>query len=124
MLFLLKDEDGRPLVIVQANSDADADRFGLRNLPTYCGRRTELDPASQREAEEFWNVSSVRVMYQQLDPTRKPAATATAELRTSAALLASTPIFLPRRHPRACSTIHPGVVAALRAIASPSSRRS
>ncbi len=81
MVFLLKDECGRALVIAEASSREEADEFGFRNFRTYCGRIVELDPASRREAEQFWGVPAVRVVYQVLDPSRKAVAgTATKKM--------------------------------------------
>lgn len=79
MIFLLKDEHGHALVIAEAATKEEADRFGFRNFPTYCGRSVELDPESRREAELFWSVPSVRVAYQILDPRRKSAKVKTVD---------------------------------------------
>lgn len=43
MQFLLQDNDGRPLMIVEAKTAADADVFGRINLPRYEGFLVEVD---------------------------------------------------------------------------------
>ena len=68
MLFLLKDNEGRALIMAQTPSQAEADRFGRNHLPEFCGESIEIDLASRVEAEEFWGVRTVRLVSVRLDP--------------------------------------------------------
>jgi hypothetical protein len=61
LLYLLRDHQGRPLLIAEAASKAAADTFGRHNLPDFCGESLEMDSASRGDAEEFWGVRTVRV---------------------------------------------------------------
>jgi hypothetical protein len=61
LLFLLKNDQGGALVIAEAATKADADRFGRNCVPGFCGDSLEIEPESQMEAEEFWGVRTVRV---------------------------------------------------------------
>lgn len=61
VLFLLKDEAGRAILIAQAVSKSAADEYGRTHIPRFCGESIELDPRSGAEAEEFWGVRTVRV---------------------------------------------------------------
>ena len=70
MLFLLKDNEGRALIMAQTPSQAEADRFGRNHLPEFCGESIEIDLASREEAEEFWGVRTVRLMSVRLDPQK------------------------------------------------------
>jgi hypothetical protein len=61
VLFLRKDQQGRALIIAKSPSKDEADAFGRAHLPAFCGESIELDQASRREAEEFWDVRTVTV---------------------------------------------------------------
>lgn len=61
MLFLLKNGQGKALLIAQAATQAEADAFGRNQLPEFCGQSTEIDADSQAAAEEFWGVRTVSV---------------------------------------------------------------
>jgi hypothetical protein len=67
LLFLLKDNQGRPLLMTLASSKAEADEFGRSHLPEFCGDSVEIDQDSQAEAEQFWGVRTVRVAKMELD---------------------------------------------------------
>jgi hypothetical protein len=53
MLFLLKDGQGRPS-LWPGNQQEDADMFGRRFVPQFCGESVELEDESRSQAEEFW----------------------------------------------------------------------
>ena len=72
VLFLLKNDEGRGLLIAQSGSKDQADRFGREYLPEFCGESIEIESESQAGAEEFWGVRTVRLVNVLLDPTRKP----------------------------------------------------
>ena len=72
LLFLLKDERGRGLLIAEAASKNQANAFGCSHLPEFCGDAVEIDASSRVQAEEFWGVRTVRVVNLQLTP--KPRA--------------------------------------------------
>jgi hypothetical protein len=77
LLFLLKDANGRGLLIAQARSKAEADEFGRNNLPEFCGESMEIDMERRAAAEDFWGVRTVRVVHVLLDTgkrVRKPKA--------------------------------------------------
>lgn len=61
MLFLLRDEHGKALMIAHAASKNEADAFGRANLPNFCGESLELTSESRPQAEEFWGVLTVEV---------------------------------------------------------------
>jgi len=61
MLFLLTDDQGRALMMAQADTQAEADRFGRSHIPEFCGESVEIEDSSRAEAEEFWAVRTVRV---------------------------------------------------------------
>ena len=61
MLFLLKDQRGKALVIAQAASRAEADEFGRAHVPDFCGESLELEAESCAQAEEFWGVRTLHV---------------------------------------------------------------
>ena len=61
MLFLLKDGQGRAIVMAQATTKEDADSFGRRFVPQFCGESVEIEDESRNQAEEFWGVRTVRV---------------------------------------------------------------
>jgi hypothetical protein len=67
LLFLLKDNQGRPLLMTLASSKIEADEFGRSHLPEFCGDSVEIDQDSQAEAEQFWGVRTVRVARMELD---------------------------------------------------------
>jgi hypothetical protein len=69
LLFLLKDNQGRALLMALANSKAEADNFGRIHLPEFCGDSVEIDAGSRAEAEQFWDVRTVRVVNLELDPS-------------------------------------------------------
>jgi hypothetical protein len=71
LLFLLKDTQGRPLLMTLAGSKAEADEFGRSHLPEFCGDSVELDQESRVEAEQFWGVRTVRVVNMELDPNAR-----------------------------------------------------
>jgi hypothetical protein len=73
LLFLLKDGQGRGLLIAQADSKAEAEAFGRTHLPEFCGESMEIDMERRAEAEDFWGVRTVRVA-QVLPDREKPAA--------------------------------------------------
>jgi hypothetical protein len=77
LLFLLKDDQGRALLIAEAASQAEANAFGRNHLPEFNGNSIEIDEASQEAAEEFWRVRTVRVLNMLVEGTRP--ATAVAE---------------------------------------------
>ena len=81
MLFLLKDDHGRALLLAQAASKAEADRFGRHHLPQFCGDSIEIDVAARAQAEEFWGVRTVKVVRVVLDPAEPPRKRAGAFLR-------------------------------------------
>ena len=85
MLFLLKDHEGRALLMAQTASKAEADRFGRTHLPDFCGDSIEIDIASRAEAEEFWGVRTVRLVSVRLDPEASISKPATAVLDRPAA---------------------------------------
>jgi hypothetical protein len=68
VLYLLKDDQGRALLIAQTSEKAEADTFGRNHLPEFCGDSEEIDPDSRAEAEEFWGVRTVRLVNVVLDP--------------------------------------------------------
>jgi hypothetical protein len=61
LLFLLRDDQGRALLIAQAGSKNEADAFGRSWLPDFSGESIEIELASRADAEEFWGVRTVRV---------------------------------------------------------------
>ena len=63
MLFLLKDDQGRALLMAQANSKAEADKFGRNHLPEFCGDSIEIELDSRIAAEEFWGVRTIKVVH-------------------------------------------------------------
>lgn len=67
MLFLLTNDQGRALLMAQTTSQAEADTFGRNHLPDFCGESVEIDMASRMEAEEFWDVRTVRLVNVRLD---------------------------------------------------------
>ena len=76
MLFLLKDRKGRAVVMAQATSKEDANVFGQRFVPEFCGDSVEIEDESRSQAEEFWGVRTVRVPIK-LKKKTKPVATTT-----------------------------------------------
>lgn len=89
MLFLLKDANGKALLIADAASKSQASAFGFSHLPGFCGDGVELDPASRAEAEEFWGVRTVRVLTLQIDP--KPRSLAASAITNSTPVLVHGP---------------------------------
>lgn len=85
MLFLLKDHDGRALIMAHSNSKAEADRFGRDYLPEFV-ESIEIDQASRVEAEEFWGVRTVRLVHVLLDPEARPRKSSQARPRPKPAL--------------------------------------
>lgn len=71
MLFLLKNDQGRALLIAQSGSKDQADRFGRTYLPDFCGESIEIEAASREGAEEFWGVRTVKLVHVLLDPARR-----------------------------------------------------
>jgi hypothetical protein len=71
LLFLLKDGQGRGLLMAQAGSKAEADEFGRNHLPEFCGESMEIDMERRAEAEQLWGLRTVRVVRVLLDP-KKP----------------------------------------------------
>ena len=63
LLFLLKDDQGRALLLVQADNQTEADCFGRSHLPEFCGDTTEIEVESRVAAEEFWRVRTVHLMH-------------------------------------------------------------
>ena len=61
MLFLLRDREGKALMIAEAESKADADAFGQANVPQFSGECLELDCRNCTEAEQLWGVLTVLV---------------------------------------------------------------
>jgi hypothetical protein len=61
VLFLLKDHQGRALLIAQAASKLEADEFGRAQVPDFCGESHPLEVERCEEAEEVWGVRTVRV---------------------------------------------------------------
>jgi hypothetical protein len=61
VLFLLKDEQGKALLIAQATSKEEADEFGRAHVPEFWGESVKLEGESRLDAEEFWRVSTVQV---------------------------------------------------------------
>jgi hypothetical protein len=61
VLFLLRDREGKALMIAQAGSKTEAEAFGAANVPLFCGESLELEGQSRSEAEEFWGVLTVQV---------------------------------------------------------------
>ena len=61
MLFLLKNDGGKALLIAQAASKEEADEYGRVHVPQFCGDSVELEAESLAEAEEFWGVRTVQV---------------------------------------------------------------
>jgi hypothetical protein len=59
LLFLLRDDQGGALLIAEAATKADADRFGRNCVPGFCGDSIEIEPESQ--SEDFWGVRTVRI---------------------------------------------------------------
>jgi hypothetical protein len=76
MLFLLKDGKGKAIVMAQATTKEDADMFGRRFVPQFCGDSVEIEDESRSQAEEFWGVRTVRVPIK-LKKKAKPVATIT-----------------------------------------------
>ena len=68
MLFLLKDDQGRALLIAETGDKAEADTFGRNHLPEFCGDSIEIDSASRADAQEFLGVRTVRLVRVVLDP--------------------------------------------------------
>lgn len=79
MLFLLTDEKGRALLIAAADNKTQADSFGHNHLPQFCGDSIEIDATCLQDAEEFWNVRTVRLVNKRLDPERRATRTAVME---------------------------------------------
>ena len=79
MLFLLKDAEGRALLMAETRSKAEADQFGRAHLPNFCGESLEVDLSSREDAEEFWGVRTVRLLHIAAGPeprrVGRPAAT-------------------------------------------------
>jgi hypothetical protein len=73
LLFLLKDSQGKGLLIAQAGSKAEAEAFGRSHVPEFCGECMEIDMERRAEAEDFWGVRTVRVA-QVLSDSQKPVA--------------------------------------------------
>ena len=61
MLFLLKDQRGKALLLAQAPSKEEADEFGRAQVPDFCGESLEIEAESLPHAEEFWGVQTVHV---------------------------------------------------------------
>jgi hypothetical protein len=66
LLFLLTDHQGRALLITQTGCKAEADAFGRNHLPSF-RESIEIDRASHAQAQEFWQVRTVRLMKVQLN---------------------------------------------------------
>ena len=81
LLFLLKDGQGRGLLIAQAGSKAEAEAFGREHVPEFCGESMEIDIERRAEAEDFWGVRTVRVA-QVLFDSDKPKGKAKARPAT------------------------------------------
>ena len=77
MLFLLKDASGKAIVMAQATSKADADSFGHRFVPEFCGEAVEIESSSRSQAEKLWGVHTVRVPIKLKQQSKKPVATIT-----------------------------------------------
>jgi hypothetical protein len=62
--------------MAQAANKAEADTFGRNHLPHFC-ESIEVDIRSRADAEEFWGVTTVRLVRVVLDPEarapKKPA---------------------------------------------------
>jgi hypothetical protein len=69
VLFLLKNDQGQPLLIAQAGTQAEADAFGRSHLPEFCGESIAIDDRSLDETEEFRGVRTVSVCQVLLDVT-------------------------------------------------------
>jgi hypothetical protein len=63
VLFLLKDDQGRPLAIADANTKDEADRFGRNHLAGFSGDSIEIEMSRPADAEptEEPDVRVVRV---------------------------------------------------------------
>ena len=61
MLFLLKNQRGKALLIAQATSKLEADEYGRVHVPEFCGESVELESESRSHAEDFWGVRTVQV---------------------------------------------------------------
>ena len=68
MLFLLKDDQGRALLMAETGDKTEADTFGRNHLPEFCGESVEIDTASLGDAEEFLGVRTVRLVRVVLNP--------------------------------------------------------
>lgn len=75
MLFLLTDEQGRGLLMAESTSKNEADRFGRNHLPEF-RESIEIDEASERDAEEFWEVRKIRLVHVLLDADARRRQTA------------------------------------------------
>lgn len=67
LLFLLKDGQGRTLLMAQAGSKTEADEWGRNHLPDFCGESIEIDMSARAEIEEQWGVRTVRLVRTLLD---------------------------------------------------------
>lgn len=68
MLFLLRNHEGRGLVLAETTKKSAAEEFGRTHFPDFCGEALEIDPSSRAEAEEFWAVQTVRLVNVPLRP--------------------------------------------------------
>lgn len=68
MLFLLRDFEGRGLLLAETLKKSSAEEFGRTHFPDFCGEALEIDPESRTEAEEFWGVRTVRLVNVPLHP--------------------------------------------------------
>jgi hypothetical protein len=62
LLFLLKDVQGQALLMAEAASKAEADKYGRTHVPDFCGESIEIDTARFTEAEQFRGLRKVRVV--------------------------------------------------------------
>ncbi|HYP06479.1 MAG TPA: hypothetical protein VER03_09660 [Bryobacteraceae bacterium] len=60
MLYLLRDQRGNALVIVQAANKAEANEYGRAHFPDFSGESLELDSDSRARAEEFQGLRTVQ----------------------------------------------------------------
>jgi hypothetical protein len=61
VLFLLKDQRGKAILLAQAPSKEEADEFGRAQVPEFCGESLEVDAEDLPRAEEVWGVRTVHI---------------------------------------------------------------
>lgn len=79
MLFLLTDDQGRALLIAESATQAQADSYGNKHVPGFCGASVPVESDLQIDAEEFWGIRTVNIAAQASEPVPPASATAVAE---------------------------------------------